>query len=419
MNIFIDRVQYSHRNVVKFSGIVYFNGRNGCQNCTVVGTYHKTMSYPQIDCNRRTNESFRDRIDSKHHHKYSCLELLPIDMISDFVIADPLHLLELGIMRRLLRIWIAGEIVKDLKLPKNDVKALENLLLECNESRPKEIHRSIRSLGSMKYWKGSEYRTVLLYVGVVVLKGILQRDVYNHFLYLFCAVTICSSDVYKQLVPLAKTLFDEYVTTYIDLYGQHTVSSNVHNLCHVTENVERFGNLNSISTYPFENAARVLKLKLKRCDKSIEQASKRITEMNLNEKAKKPAAPLIELKYPFTSLQCSHILMYKFISIKNVVFSSRRFGDRWLLTKNDEIIEFKCAMNLKNEIVICGSPLKIKTDFFEKPFKSSFLHIYLCEKESGSDRPYKLNEIKCKMFCLCSNDKFVFVPLIHTLDIFK
>lgn len=89
------------------------------------------------------------------------------------------------------------------------------------------------------------------------------------------------------------------------------------------------------------------------------------------------------------------------------------------MTKSGEIVEFKCAMCLNDEIIICGSPLKSKDDFFIQPFKSSFIDIYLCKNESKSDRPYQLDEIKCKMFCLCFNDRFVFVPLIHTLDIFN
>lgn len=377
------------------------------------------MSFPQIDCNRRTDESFRDRVDDEHHQIDSCIELLPIDMVSDFVIADPLHLLELGMMRKLLRIWIFGEITKNLKLPKRDIIDLNYLLLNCNYSKPKEIHRSVRSLDSIKHWKGSEYRTVLLYVGIVVLKDVLQSDVYDHFLHLFCAVTICSADMYKEFVPLAKILFDKFINMYIDLYGQHAVSSNVHNLCHVTENVQRFGNLNTISTYPFENAARLLKLKLKQCNKSIEQASKRITEANSIPKTREIAAPMIELKYSYVSQQCPHILLYAHFRIKNVIFSSKRFGDKWFMTKKDEIVEFKCVMNVNNETVICGAPITKKKNFFTKPFDSSFINIHLCEKKYAKDQPYRLDNIKCKLFCLHFKENFVFIPLLHTLDIFK
>lgn len=76
-------------------------------------------------------------------------------------------------------------------------------------------------------------------------------------------------------------------------------------------------------------------------------------------------------------------------------------------------------MNSNNETIICGAQLTNKTDFFIVPFKSSFIDIYLCRKEYENDRPYHLHDIKCKMFCLYFMDKFVFVPLIHTLDIFK
>lgn len=48
----------------------------------------------------RTNESFRNRLNPQHHKSYSIMEMLEIDMIKDFPIADPLHLLELGLMKR-------------------------------------------------------------------------------------------------------------------------------------------------------------------------------------------------------------------------------------------------------------------------------------------------------------------------------
>lgn len=236
------------------------------------------MSFPQTDCELRTNSSFRNRQDPIHHRGQSLLEELPIDMVDDFVIADPLHLLDLGIMRKLIRIWIEGTSTKYFKLTKRDKIKLDKALLLSNSYLPSEIHRSVRPIEWLKFWKGNEYRTVLMYIGIAVFKEILPVDAYNHFLCLFCAVTICSSGRYTKYVRLAKVLFDEYIQVYIDLYGRDAITINVHNLCHVSENVERFGHLNSISTYPFENAARHIKLKLKQCDKPIEQAARRILE---------------------------------------------------------------------------------------------------------------------------------------------
>lgn len=307
---------------------VYFNHRHGCQNCTVVGEYKKRrMSFLKTNCNPRTDYSFRNREDPRHHRGVSLIESLPVDMIADFIIADPLHLLELGIMKKLLLIWVTGKVEQDLKLPKNDRTTLDSALIQCNKYKPTEIHRKIRSLDWLKFWKGSEFRTVLLYVGIVALRNILGSDVYTHFLYLFCAVTICSAHAYRNYVPKAKTLFEEYVEMYISIYGSHSITSNVHNLLHVTDNVQRFGNLNSISTYPFENAARFIKLKLKQCDKSLEQVSRRILEL-MEIKLISPVVLKEKyiLKFPIES---GSDLTYEYICIDNsIIFSSRKEGDR-------------------------------------------------------------------------------------------
>lgn len=58
------------------------------------------MSFPQIDCMPRSDEMFRNRSQQGHHKTYSLLEQLQINMIDDFVTSDPLHLVELGIMKR-------------------------------------------------------------------------------------------------------------------------------------------------------------------------------------------------------------------------------------------------------------------------------------------------------------------------------
>lgn len=49
----------------------------------------------------RTDQRFRNRFQPQHHLKNSILENLPIDMVKEFPIADSLHLLDLGLMKRL------------------------------------------------------------------------------------------------------------------------------------------------------------------------------------------------------------------------------------------------------------------------------------------------------------------------------
>lgn len=161
-------------------GTVLFNHRNGCQQCETFGVYSKefhSMSFPILDSKRRTNQSFRDRTQPQHHKIRSVIEDLPIDMIASFPTSDPLHLLELGVMRKLMYRWVYGNKSYKHKWSKPLVGLMSRLLLQCQKHMPMDIHRAVRSLESLRHWKGLEYRTVLLYVGVVALKEV--RILYN------------------------------------------------------------------------------------------------------------------------------------------------------------------------------------------------------------------------------------------------
>ena len=63
------------------------------------------MSFPRTNAPLRTNSTFRNRKDPDHHNCTSPLEQLPINMVLCFPIADALHLLDLGVMKKLLTSW--------------------------------------------------------------------------------------------------------------------------------------------------------------------------------------------------------------------------------------------------------------------------------------------------------------------------
>lgn len=144
-----------------------------------------------------------------------------------------------------MKIWLAEWSVQ--------VREKINQILNAfNSQKPSEIHRKVRTFDYFNNYKGTEYRTFLLYLSIIVLKDFLPIDQYEHFLQLFCAVTICYTNAYKKYLPIAKELFDEYIENYIQIYGIDDIGSNVHNLSHIVDDVNRFGNLSEISTYEFE-----------------------------------------------------------------------------------------------------------------------------------------------------------------------
>lgn len=135
---------------------------------------------------RRTDASFRNRTDSDHNKMNTPLEKLPIDMIKSIPVSDSLHLLDLGIIKRLLSGYVYGTLGLKTKWSANVTESVSNFLLRCR--MPREIHRAVRGLDCLKFWKGTEYRTFGLYLGLVILKDYLSEEIYQHFMLFFCGV---------------------------------------------------------------------------------------------------------------------------------------------------------------------------------------------------------------------------------------
>lgn len=154
------------------AGTVNFNHTNGCQKCYAIGTYDKAshrMCYPTVAGDRRTDQSFRARSQPSHHKEDSPPEDLDIDMIWSVSSSDPLHCVDLGVMKKCLQRWTGKTKQYPRKWKKQTTESVSRFLFHSNKYMPSDIHRSLRSLEVLSFWKGSEFRTMLLYVGMVAL----------------------------------------------------------------------------------------------------------------------------------------------------------------------------------------------------------------------------------------------------------
>lgn len=327
-----------------------------------------------------------------------------------------------GLMRKCLYGWVNGSYNFRTKLSAAQINLLSDMLEDCNKRRPAEIHRSIRKLKCLKYWKGTEYRTFLLYIGPIVLKDFLSSEAYHNFLSLFCAVTMLSCNTYLQYIHIAKCLLEDFIEQFIDIYGIDAISSNVHNACHVVNDVRKFGPLPEISSYPFENFLGHLKSLLRTGNRPLPQLAKRVIELSkfnsFSKTSALPRSPFLKNENRLEKHQLIHCdRIFDTLCICDDFILSNEIKNKWFMTKNNEIISMINATYYKEQICIYGYPIKEKTDFFEKPIKSSHLNIYKSDGSHGPPRLYALHEIKCKLISLQYKSKFVFMPLIHTLDI--
>ena len=120
----------------------------------------------------------------EHHHLNSPFSDLPTDMIST-VSVDYIPLVCLGVMRRLLLLWIRGP--KPVKLSAE----ISRKLLDLKAYIPNVFARKPRGLNIIDRRKATELRQFLLYSGKLALKGILRRDLYDHFMVLSRSLHSC------------------------------------------------------------------------------------------------------------------------------------------------------------------------------------------------------------------------------------
>lgn len=175
-----------------------------------------------------------------------------------------MHLVCLGVVKKMLTLWKGiGDIgrvnINVQKLQINVIKMISNRFLLLKNNIPRDFSRNPRGLDELARWKATEFRQFLIYTGIIVLHSIIPKNVYVNFIYLHVAMTILLSPNYNNLSNFAKSLSIDFVNEFGSLYGNHFISHNVHGLIHSYDDYEKFGCLDEISCFKFENYMSKLK----------------------------------------------------------------------------------------------------------------------------------------------------------------
>ena len=172
-------------------GVVGHNSFNGCSKCTQHGVrINNVNTYCKTSGMLRTNIGFKNRCYEDYHkpifrQNFSELEKLDLDMIKSFPL-DPMHLLDLGVCKKILNCIIKKETV-NFKISPTQIESISERLLLISPFFPCEFVRKPRSLIELPRWKAVEFRQFLLYSGIIVLKGLISEDLYYNFVLLSSA----------------------------------------------------------------------------------------------------------------------------------------------------------------------------------------------------------------------------------------
>ncbi|VDP95105.1 unnamed protein product [Echinostoma caproni] len=129
----------------------------------------------------RTDWDFRARIHDDHHTGISPFERLPVDMVGVFP-TDYTHAVCLGLMKRLIFVWRKTGNNRRPPISSSMWQVAQNQLMLAIESMLCKFPRRCRSLNDVEFWKATEYRQFLLYLGPVILRHILPSEMYENFL---------------------------------------------------------------------------------------------------------------------------------------------------------------------------------------------------------------------------------------------
>ena len=237
------------------------------------------LVFREHDCTSRTDEAFARVEYSNHQTGTSPLIDAGVPCVTSFVL-DYMHMVCLGVVRRMLNCWTQRSICR---LRPADRNSISKQLIALKGKMPSEFARQPRGLHELDRWKATELRQFLLYTGPVVLKKVLSKELYHHFLSLTVAMSImleADEGTRNGYLEYAQKLIKHFVECCPALYGETFSVYNVHGLIHLYEDVSHFNcSLNDISCFPFENYLQQVKKHVRSGKSPLEQVTRRLSEI--------------------------------------------------------------------------------------------------------------------------------------------
>ncbi|XP_021707311.1 uncharacterized protein LOC5574795 isoform X1 [Aedes aegypti] len=205
------------------------NGLYGCPKCTTRGRSigHRTV-FPNIGFELRTDDSFLNLSDPHHlSDRLPPLATIGIGCVSCVPI-DYMHNVCLGGMKSLLNLWVETS-GKSYSLTPAQKCIIDSRIEAVKRQVCSDFSRTPRPLTDLKWFKATELRLLLLYLGPFIFLNVMSDAYYNHFLKLHAAIRIlCHPVKYQTENDKAKNLLEAFGHEFMTLYGEHLFVYNFH-----------------------------------------------------------------------------------------------------------------------------------------------------------------------------------------------
>jgi hypothetical protein len=398
-------------------------GKISCIRCKAVGSRAENTTYfPTERGPCRSETDFRDQVQLAHHIGNSPLLPIPRFKFTENVPLDYMHLFLLGVMKKIMHFMFFESKKKVSNFYKCKVNSHITRVAKC---MPAEFARKPRNLESFCHFKATEFRLFLLYIGPIIFSCLKQakKEYYDSFMLLHCAASIlCGARCETIYVDYAQDLLDKFVKDFPSIYGKNKVSSNVHALLHVKEDVKKFGCMDRFSAFPFESFYGKIVRTIAKRGQSLEQYVNRQREKRAFKKhiiCSREAT--IKFSKPLREDVISNNLsvpLYKFIILPTFKISISRPNNCVMLKTKDVVLVTQIGhlSDDVKQIAFIGKRFLTNADLYEYPLKSSKIGILKCKDLARDYITFRLCDIKAKCVAIdLSKGSFAIYPLLHTL----
>lgn len=396
-------------------------GYDSCPTCKIKGIRIDNVTCFPNDCQHelRTDDDFKNgSYLGTYQLGETVLNEIPHIGLVTGVPRDYMHLVCLGIMRKLLFLWKYGP--ENIKLKNEELNAISDGIDNSSSCMPTTFARRPRPLKHVKKWKATECRRFLLYDGPVVLKNILSADKYANFIRLHVAIRLLTDPCKVSMsnnIDLAETLLKRFVETYETIYGQRYVSYNVHNLLHVVSDVRIHGCLDNFSAFRFENFIFCLKKLLRKHNQTLPQIVRRIKEldevsMNINNKNVIVNAGFTNVHRSGPSIRNIRGIQYKTYKTESLTIKCNDSRNNCVILHDGIAVRCLNFVKTNERMYIIGSEFCNVREIFSDPVSSLVVDCFI-GSESEIISNWEFDRIKTKACAIPCDGEFAILPLLH------
>ena len=389
-----------------------YSGYHGCDKCSQNGVWEGKMTYPEVDAELRSDSDF-ERMSDEDHHKGPSPLVGTIGMVSKFPI-DYMHLVCLGVMKRLILMWLKGPL--KVRIGSFVSNQISDDLFNLRHFIPCEFARRPRGFSHIDRWKATEYRQFLLYTGPVVLQHKLDEIVYQNFLLLSVSIHILLNPyLAQQYNDYCKILLKSFVQHYSQLYGSENVVYNVHGLVHLPDDAKNFGSLDTISSFPFENYLMTIKKMVRKPSFPLQQIVRRLSERKLcrNPDANLPSAENERDNPAPVPVDFNGCPQFKSVRLGKFRLDLRR-RDRYFRLDNT-ICQLENVIMKDGDIYVAYRKYEELQNYFMTPLPSELLGIYTVANLSDSIIVNKIDQIQSKYIVLSYKGNDIAMPFTDSI----